>query len=71
MNFPFLNGVVPRRTYYRMYISQLIRFARMCNHVDDFNARNKCLTAKVTKRPRAIGIINFEKLYSYFLSPTP
>ena len=23
--------------------SQLIRFARVCNHVTDFNARNKCL----------------------------
>ena len=25
--------------------SQLIRFARVCSHVDDFNTRNKCLTA--------------------------
>ena len=24
-----------------------IRFARVCSHVDDFNARNKCLTAKL------------------------
>ena len=23
------------------YISQLIRFARLCSHVDDFNTRNK------------------------------
>ena len=29
-----------------VYISQLIRFARVYNHVTDFNARNKCLTAK-------------------------
>ena len=27
--------------------SQLIRFARVCSHVDDFNTRNKCLTAKL------------------------
>ena len=27
-------------------LSQLIRIARVCNHVADFNARNKCLTAK-------------------------
>ena len=27
--------------------SQLIRFARVCNHVADFNVRNKCLTAKL------------------------
>ena len=29
-----------------VYIFQLIRFARVCSHVDDFNTRNKCLTAK-------------------------
>ena len=27
-NFPFLDGDVPRRTSYGVYISQLIRFAR-------------------------------------------
>ena len=26
-NFPFLDGAVPRRTSYEVYISQLIRFA--------------------------------------------
>ena len=46
VNFPFLDGDVPRRASYDVYISQLIRFARVCNHVADFNARNKCLTAK-------------------------
>ena len=40
---------VPRRPSYGVYISQLIRFARVCSHVDDFNARNKCLTAKLLK----------------------
>ena len=33
-----------------MYISQLIRFARVCNHVTDFNARNKCLKAKLLQQ---------------------
>ena len=33
-----------------MYISQLIRFARVCSHGDDFNTRNKCLTAKLLKQ---------------------
>ena len=33
-----------------IYISQLIRFARVCNHVTDFNARNKCLTAKLLQQ---------------------
>ena len=36
VNFPFLDGDVPRRASYDVYISQLIRFARVCNHVTDF-----------------------------------
>ena len=50
VNFPFLDGDVPRRASYDVYISQPIRFARFCNHVADFNARNKCLTAKLRKQ---------------------
>ena len=46
VNFPFLDGVVACRASYGVYISQLNRFTRVCNHVADFNARNKCLTAK-------------------------
>ena len=50
VNIPFLEGDVPRRPSYGVYISQLIRFARVCSHVDDFNTRNKCLTAKLLKQ---------------------
>ena len=50
VNFPFLDGDVPRRPSYGIYISQLIRFARVCSHIDDFNTRNKCLTAKLLKQ---------------------
>ena len=41
VNFPFLDGDVPRSTSYGVYISQLIRFARVYSHVADFNARNE------------------------------
>ena len=47
VNFPFLVDDVPRRPSHGVYISQLIRFARVCSHVDDFNTRNKRLTAKL------------------------
>ena len=40
VNFPFLDGDVPRSLSYDVYISQLIRFARVCSNVDDFNTRN-------------------------------
>ena len=45
-----MDGDVPRRASYGVYISQLIRFARVCNHVTDFNARNKCLKAKLLQQ---------------------
>ena len=33
VNFPFLDGDVPRSTSYGVYISQLIRFARVSSHL--------------------------------------
>ena len=65
VNFPFLNGDVPRSTYYGVYISQLIRFARASSYVADFNTRNELLTQKLLKqgyryhRPRK----TFSKFY--------
>ena len=50
VNFPFLDGDVLRSTSYRVYISQLIHFARVSNHVDDFNTRNNVLTAKLLRQ---------------------
>ena len=50
INFPFLDGDVPRRPSYGVYISQLIRFARASSHVTDFNNCIKCLTAKLLKQ---------------------
>ena len=50
LNFPILDGDVPRSTSNGVYISPLIRFARVSGHVDDFNTRNKVLTAKLLKQ---------------------
>ena len=68
VNFPFLDGDVPRSTSYWIYISQIIRFARVHSHVADFNARNKSLAAKLSNR--VIGIINFERLSPNFIADT-
>ena len=46
VNIPYMDGDVPRRASYGVYISQLIRFARVSSHVTDFNTQNKLLTAK-------------------------
>ena len=50
VNFPFLDGDVPRSPSHGVYISQLIRFARVCSNVDDCNNRNLFLTAKLLKQ---------------------
>ena len=50
VNFPFLDGDVPRSASYGVYISQLIRFARVSSHVNNFNTRNKVLTAKLLRQ---------------------
>ena len=50
VNFPFLDGDVPRSTSYGVYISQLIRLARASSYVTDFNTHNKLLTQKLLKQ---------------------
>ena len=65
VNFPFLDGDVPRSISYGVYISQLIRFARVSSHVVDFNARNKSLTAKLLQQGYRYHKLRktFERLY--------
>ena len=63
VNFPFLDGYVPRSTSYGGYISELICFARASSYVTDFNTRNNLLTQKL----QAIGIINFAKPFLNFI----
>ena len=50
VNFPFLDGDVPRSTSYGVYISQLIHFARAPSHVTGFNTHYKLLTQKLLKQ---------------------
>ena len=50
VNFPFLDGDVPRSPSYGEYISQLIRFAIVFSNVDDFNNRNLFITDKLLKQ---------------------
>ena len=64
VNFPFLDGHVPRSTSYGVYISQLIRFARASSYVADFNTRNELLTQKLLKQGYRYHISqNISKFY--------
>ena len=64
VNFPFLDGDVPRSPSYGVYISQLIRFASVCSNVDAFNNRNLFLTAKLLKQ--GYRYHKFRKAFSKF-----
>ena len=50
VNLPIIGGDVPHSPSHGVYISQLIRFARVCSNVDVFNNRNLFLTAKLLKQ---------------------
>ena len=65
LNFPFLDGDVPRSTSYGVNISQLIRFARVPSHVDGFNTRDKVLTENFSDKD--IDIINFVRRFQNFI----
>ena len=47
VNFPWLDGDVPRCPSYGIYISQLVRFGRACSNVVDFNLRNLSITNRL------------------------
>ena len=47
ISFPWLSGDVLRLPSYGVYISQLVRLARCCTSVSDFNSENLQLTSKL------------------------
>ena len=66
VNFPFLDRDIPRATSYGVYISHLIRFARVSSHVADYNTRNQILTAKLPKQGYRLN--KLRKTFSEILS---
>ena len=68
VNVQFLDGDVPRSASYGVYILHVIRFARFCNHVADFSARNYCETAKLLQQ--GYWYHNFEKQVLNFIADT-
>ena len=64
VNFPFLDGDVPRTTSSGVYIFQLIRFARVSSHVDEFITQDKVLTTKFVRQ--GYRYHKFRKAFSKF-----
>ena len=50
VNFSHLDGDVPLRTSYVVYISQLIQFTTASSNINDFNCRNIVFTAKLLRQ---------------------
>ena len=68
VNFPFLDGDVPRRTSYRVYISQLIRFARIFQILMTLTTVIKPLMPNFLGR--AIVILNFVRRFRNSIADT-
>ena len=62
VNFPWLSLAVPRLSSYGIYIAQLVRFARCCTSVFDFNEN---LSSKVAllKRIKQFLPLHYRKMY--------
>ena len=67
VNFPFLDGDVPRSPSFGVYIFQLIRFARVCSNVR-LQQQKHFLTAKLLNK--IIDIIKFEKHFLNSITDT-
>ena len=65
VNFPYLDSNIPQNPAYGIYISQLVRYARVCSNKNDFVARNQRLTSKLEKQGFEKGRLqkSFAKFY--------
>ena len=50
VNFPHLDGNIPSKPAYGIYISQLVRFGRICDKKEDFIERHFRLTTRLIKQ---------------------
>ena len=64
--FPFLDGEHPHSPSHGVYISHLIRFARVFSNVDAFNNRNLFLTAKLFKQGYRCHKIQKKKVSKFY-----
>ena len=66
VNFPFLDGDVPRSISYGVYISHFILFfSRVSSHVDDFNTEIRFWQQNFSDKD--IDIINFVRRFQNFI----
>ena len=47
VNYPYLDSCIPKKSALGVYISQLIRYARICSYFEDFKNKSKALVSKL------------------------
>ena len=50
VNFPNLTGNIPKKSSYGVFIGELVRYARACSYLVDFEERTLSLVRKLTKQ---------------------
>ena len=64
VNFPNLSGNIPSRASSGVFIGELVRYARACSFLEDFQERTKILLKKLTKQ--YFSIRSLSKQYTKF-----
>ena len=49
VNFPTLNGNIPKKSSYGVFTGELVRYARACTYYEDFKQRTLPLVSKLKK----------------------
>ena len=61
VNLPFLSSYIPPGPAYGVYVSQLIRYARVCSKYQDFIDRGKLLTTRLLmqgyRKPKLVSTL--------------
>ena len=47
VNYPFSDSCIPKRSALGVYVSQLLRYARICSFFQDFKAKSHALVIKL------------------------
>ena len=64
VNFPYLDSNIPRNPAYGVYISQLVRYTRICSRKDDFIYRHRRLSLKLQQGYKYQQLMkSFHKFY--------
>jgi len=70
VNFPFLNGNIPGRSSYGVFIGELVRYARACTYIDDFKSKVLTTISKLKKqffKPKMLKKSWFKFCRTHFL----